>query len=134
MGLNDLPTILQKEIEETTRSIVKEMYAPTQLFASLPDDSILPDELASALRVELPKLYRMAQSGMPHTHLGREYRFFKPLLIEWILTGKIFSCDICAGKIEPKKIDEEMKSIPAQKNPVVSINNKTKEKLARTWR
>jgi len=133
MGLNDLPMIIHEEIKSCAREVFKELYSPTQLLSGLPEDSILPEELAGAFRVELSKIYRMAQTGMPHSHLGREYRFFKPLLIEWVLTGQEFPCGKCTGNKEPADV-KQPKEDKSAKQSVVSINDKTKEKLARTWR
>lgn len=115
---------IKKEIENSAREIIENLYKPTQLFASMPEVLGVRD-LMSHYDVTDEVVYKMIARGMPHTHAGREFRFHRALLIEWTRGGETpFPCASCDKKKQKDEIPKEnISNFP-------TLAKKTDEKLA----
>jgi hypothetical protein len=93
----DFGELLREEIDRAAHKAVKELLEPLEMFPSLPQISTTR-EMAATMRVSDDVLRQMAKDGMPHAHAGRELRFGKAVIIEWMISGKRYYCEICDEK------------------------------------
>lgn len=141
MSLNNFGENLTREIEETVKAVVTNIYQPAQIFKDLPEIAVVRD-LAHFYNISSEVVIRMAQNGMPHTHAGREFRFHRSLLIEWTRNGeKPFPCETCSSKSQRSKIVISEETDPDDPPPVTNVKEfsspgrRTRdEKLARLVR
>lgn len=120
--------IFDKKIIEAVSAVFNNLSKSFDLFPDLPLIATTT-ETSAALRVSDDVLRRMAEDGMPHIHAGRELRFGKALIVEWMSSGKIYTYEICAGKrhkvVESIKLETQ---VEPEAKTVFSV--KTSQKLA----
>lgn len=73
----------------------------------MPDDIIMTlEEVAAFLKVSEQTVYELARSGdLPGRKVGREWRFFKPTLIQWFMQNEKSS----EGKVQRDEFGGEYK-------------------------
>jgi hypothetical protein len=125
MGIDE---ILDEKIKIEVRKAVEEIIKPLELFSTLPETS-LTGEVADFLRVTADVVRNMAENGMPHAHAGRKMRFFKPMLIQWAMTGKVFECEFCGKKKKDRKPPESNNGSNIVGN-VTDFSPKMRKKIA----
>jgi hypothetical protein len=132
--MEDLFKSLKNFIIETVENHLQKS-ATAGIFDCLPEIASTQD-VASVYKCSTDVILGMVREGLPHTHVGREYRFHKNLLIEWTRSGsKPIPCVKCvAADRKSDKIDDKIKetetnvsNFPAPKR---ELSHKSSNKLA----